>query len=121
MSFHKLFMPDGDASPKARAVWRQWQGAGMVGIWFFAWWAIGAFGSVPFLGSGFAKAETMNRVQVQLLSEAILQNRIRHCNATTPDSRAYLYNIIQGQLLEYSSLTGKTYPLPRCEDLAGVK
>lgn len=119
--FLSIFWPPEDETPRAKRMWRQWIGLGMIGIWVFAWWAVGATAQVaPFLGQGFAKHSTVLTVQVELLEERILENRIRHCNATSAQSRAFIFDLIQKQMRRYRELTGQEYRLPECGDLAGL-
>lgn len=111
------------AHRKAVVAWRQWMGWSQVILWGFFWWSIG-MGTVlgmDMLGQGFARAETVNRIEVQLLAESILQDRIRHCNASSEDSRAYFYRVLEEKLQLYEKLTGREYKLPACSDLAGVR
>ena len=48
----KIFIAEGE-DPKTLRLWRMWVGVGLIGLWLFFWWALGA---VPVFGGDFAKA-----------------------------------------------------------------
>lgn len=129
----KLFIPHDEPDPndtkaiqshkKAMAIWRHWIGWSQLLLWGFFWWAIGmgsALG-IDALGMGFARAETVSRIEVQLLSQSILETRIRQCNASSAEGRRYFLTLLQEKLKQYHDLTGQDYPLPSCADLEGIK
>jgi hypothetical protein len=107
---------------RAMVAWRHWVGWSQIGMWLVVGWAFG-FGSllgIQSLGSGFARAETVDRIELQLLSDAILQDWIRNCKATSEDGKSYFWKLLSEKRAKYYQLTGQVYELPDCKDLRGV-
>jgi hypothetical protein len=83
-----------------------------------------AFGLTPNVFGGFARASD---VQANLAEQRthwsydadknILDLRIKHCNATTPEAKQLYWSKISELLVRYQQLTGHPYTLPQCSDL----
>lgn len=120
-----LVPPRGHGEPREVIVWR-WK-------IFLAVMAVGGFmalhvalacGWLVMLHPGFASASDLKQVIAQLeaqrgsvLDTAILDLRIRHCAATTPEARQLYWGKIAPLLDEYQRLKGRPYQLPGCADL----
>lgn len=89
----------------------------LVHIAFACGW-LAAFGLPGFaLAADFrALGDDVRTVQADVIDAQIFETRMRHCEATG-DTRTALLQRLNRLLLRYQELTGRPYPLPRCEDL----
>ena len=131
-AFAKLFIPSPEPDPddkqavkhhaRALVAWRHWMGWSQLLLWGFFWWAIGlgsAMG-IESLGSGFARAETANRIEKRQLEELIIAEHERYCLAKKgSEARSYYWQRLQEKQDEYENITGKRYVLLPCEDIIG--
>ena len=131
--FFHLFLPNHEPDPedpeyerhmiqhkRALAIWRQWMGYSQIGLWLFFWWTLG-LGSVvgvSVLGQGFARAESVSRVEKRQLEQIIQADQERYCKAGKGSEAKHIYweNLQQHQE-EYEKITGKRYPLPPCDEV----
>lgn len=120
-----LVPPRGHGEPREVIAWR-WK-------MFLAVMAIGGFmlihillacGWLTILHPGFASAGDLKQVIAQLETQrisvvdaAILDLRIRHCAAQTPESRQLYWGKMAPLMSEYQRVTGRPYQLPMCADL----
>lgn len=137
--------PKRNANPEERHRWGVrisvvlfWTTIGLVAVTALEW------GSLAWLvgNAGFARADalaslaqaqkadvatlvaqrTADREQdrhdrIQTLDSRIVDLRIRHCQAPTPEGRQLYWTKIAQRMDEYTQLTGRGYPLPDCKDL----
>ncbi len=85
-------------------------------FWFFASWSLGF---VPAFGAGFASAESVTAIQISLVEDAIIERRIRYCEAPSGSAvRRFFLKVVNQKVILYMELTGFTsYTLPTCEEL----
>lgn len=84
-----------------------------------------AYGFVPGVTSGFARAESLTAVigeiranRTEELDAQLLNLRIKQCNASTDQAKQLFYDKIQRALDEYAYLNPKrSYPIPPCSEL----
>ncbi len=84
-------------------------------FWILIAWSLGF---VPALGAGFASAESVTSIQVSLVEDAIIERRIRYCEA--PDGstvKKFFLKIVNEKVIAYFKLTGTSYALPNCKEL----
>lgn len=86
-------------------------------------WVCGLLASVG-LTSPFAQAaeaetikSSVNEIKVQLLEQSLMDARLRHCKAETPDSKQYYYDRLQEKMNAYYALTHRNYPVPACAEI----
>lgn len=106
-----------DDDPKSLRLWRMWVGVGLVGLWLFFWWALGA---VPLLGGGFAKAadvkeqgDKMDRMLVLQIASTLRELRKDECTAN--GNKAFIQGVIEDYQQQYRAVAGERYVLPPCE------
>ena len=134
--FFHLFLPNHMPDPedpdyeihlkqhnRAIAMWRQWMGYSQIALWLFFWWTLGlgsALG-VQVLGNGFARAESVSRVEKRQLEQIIQADHDRYCKAKPGTEAKHIYwENLQAHQEEYEAITGKEYKLPPCSEIAGV-
>lgn len=94
-----------------------------------------AFGGVPAVFGGFAHASRLNRIAVELnahvaqiatadnrhwanqTASSLLRMDQARCVLPRGPFRSLYDQLIQKRMSEYYTLTGHSYPLPRCSDL----
>jgi len=87
-------------------------------FWGFMVWS---FGYMPALGSGFANADTVKYMRVSLVEDAIIERRIRYCEAPSGSAvKRFFLKVVNQKVTEYLELTGTSYNLPTCEELVVV-
>lgn len=90
----------------------------IVMFWLFAGWTLGI---LPAFGAGFARAETMNRVEANQIESSILNRRIRYCSAPVgSETSLFFLKSVNEKLKEYFQLTSLSYNLPTCPELVYV-
>ena len=105
---------------KTRPIWYLWAGSSLVCMWLFFWWAIGAWPLEAF-GQGFARAEDVQGIKVQLLETDVLRARIAQCEAPTSEVRQFYATRLQRLQREYQALTKNDFPLPTCAEIVGPR
>ena len=120
----KTLVPPPDSDHNANLRWR-WSVAivssvsliGVIGI------SMAAFGLAPGF-DGFAKAADLKQsVAEQRIhwtfdaDSRLLDLRIKHCEAKTPEAKQLYWGKISELLIRYQQLSGRTYNLPSCADL----
>ena len=121
MTFDKLKLP---------ASWAAY--LALMGVVFGALFAFGAF--APLFG-GFARAERVNRIAIELnahvaqiakddnshwanqTATALLRMDQARCALPVGELRSMYDQLIQARQDEFYNLTARYYPLPRCTDL----
>lgn len=84
-------------------------------FWIFAAWSLGF---VPAFGAGFASAESVTYIQVSLAEDAIIERRIRYCEAPSGSRvKKFFLKLVNEKVIEYHVLTGTNYALPNCKEL----
>ena len=84
-------------------------------FWIFAAWSLGF---VPAFGAGFASAESVTSIQVSLVEDAIIERRIRYCEAPPGSAvKKFFLKIVNEKVIDYLKLTGTSYTLPNCKEL----
>ncbi len=84
-------------------------------FWVFAAWSIGL---VPAFGAGFASADTVKYIQVSLVEDAIIERRIRYCEAPRGSAvKRFFLKVVNQKVIQYMELTGANYNLPACEEV----
>jgi hypothetical protein len=85
-------------------------------FWFFASWSIGL---VPAFGAGFASAESVTAIQISLVEDAIIERRIRYCEAPAGSAvKRFFLKVVNQKVIQYMELTGLVnYNLPDCEEV----
>lgn len=87
-------------------------------FWTFTVWA---FGGMPALGSGFARADDVSAIQATLLESSILDFRIRYCSAPDgTDMKLFYFTQTQSKVRAYKETTETDFILPPCKDLVYV-
>ena len=83
-----------------------------------------AFGWVPAWSQGFAHTQDVQGLvteirqnRAQSIDNQLLELRIKHCKATTDESKQLYWAKIAPLMGEYQQLTGRAYQLPACADL----
>lgn len=94
-----------------------------------------AFGMIPQVFGGFAHADRLNRIALQLnqhvtqiavqdnehwanqAADSLLRMDQARCALSPGDLRSMYDQLIQERMQEYYSLTHQNYPLPHCRDL----
>jgi len=90
----------------------------LAAFWGFMIWS---FGYIPALGSGFASADTVKYIQVSLVEDAIIERRIRYCEAPSGSAvKQFFLKVVNEKVIEYQTLTGTSYALPTCKELIVV-
>lgn len=84
-------------------------------FWLFAAWSLGL---APALGAGFASAESVTSIQISLVEDAIIERRIRYCEAPSGSAvKKFFLKIVNEKVIAYLQLTGTSYALPNCKEL----
>jgi hypothetical protein len=85
---------------------------------------VNAFGWVPALSEGFAHTTDVKSLVVEIrqnraqtIDNQLLELRIKHCKATTDESKQLYWAKIAPLMGEYQQITGRPYQLPACADL----
>lgn len=138
-------MPKRNANPEERHRWSVrvgfvlfWTACGLVAVTALEW------GSLAWLvgNAGFARADQLAALaqaqkadiatlvaqrtadkeqdkhdRISTLDSRIVDLRIRHCQAPTPEGRQLYWTKIAQRMDEYTQLTQRNYALPDCKDL----
>lgn len=120
-----LVPPKGHGEPAAIVAWRWKIFLAVTGMGvFMIIHVMLACGWLVMLHPGFASAGDLKQVIAQLeqsrlssVDTAILDLRIRHCGAQTPESRQLYWSKMAPLMSEYQRATGRQYQLPACADL----
>lgn len=85
-------------------------------LWVFVAWSLGG---VPVLGAGFASADDVTSIQISLVEDAIIERRIRYCEAPAGSAvKRFFLKVVNQKVIQYMELTGLVnYNLPTCEEL----
>ncbi len=85
-------------------------------FWGFAAWSLGF---MPALGAGFASAESVTSIQISLVEDAIIERRIRYCEAPAGSAvKRFFLKVVNEKVIQYMELTGLVnYNLPACEEV----
>lgn len=85
-------------------------------LWAFAAWSLGF---APVFGAGFASAESVTAIQISLVEDAIIERRIRYCEAPSGSAvKRFFLKVVNQKVIQYMELTGLTnYNLPACEEV----
>jgi hypothetical protein len=113
----KAMVPPPDSAP-TKLYWYHFRVAAVsctafLGVLFFT--AI-AFGRVPGFG-GFALAADLQVLSIHVVDSELLNLRVHHCVATTPDAKQLYWDRISTLMVEYRRLSRVEYVLPTCGDL----
>lgn len=124
-----IIPPDDDADPRALRAWRRWiavavlMTSGVLGVHILL-----ACGFLSPYYSGFAQAADLKEMQGKVdalsasfkaerigsLEKDILDTRQKQCAAAS-GVRALYTSSLQKLMIQYTSLTGASYPIPDCE------
>ena len=134
-------VPHKHASPRSEYNWRLVMALTLIVTFFLSAGDLAVeYNHLPFVQSGFAQAHDVAdmRAQMQqfakqddmklvakrvdaiderLMESQLLDLRIKHCKAHTPEARQLYWDLISKQMLAYLRLTGVAYQLPSCSDL----
>ena len=118
-------LPDRSSAPEAQ--YRYQLRLGITVSVMLAWVAyatVFATGWVPAVNTGFARSADLSTVITELkqnraqnVDNQLLELRIKHCKATTDESKQLYWSKIEPLLIEYQQLTGHQYVLPQCNDV----
>lgn len=74
--------------------------------------------------SGFANAQDVQQIVARIdrkeardLDNLLLELRIKHCSATSPEAKQLYWSRIAPLMVDYLNITGRNYALPACVDL----
>lgn len=111
----EFFIPPLNDSPEAN---RRYRIAISLGVLTLSGFTAAAFGYMPIIGfSGFAYASAVKDIKVELLEQRIFDNRVRQCEATTPESRQFYGQKVAELLAKYQETAKAQYPLPSCVEI----
>lgn len=110
----EFFIPPRDDDPETH---RRWRIAVGFAVFVLSCSTLLSYGILKPLGfQGFASAETVKSIEIELLEKHIFDTRLLQCNANTPESRKFYAAKVQELLSKFRKAEGQ-YQLPRCEEV----
>lgn len=110
----EFFIPPLDDDPEKH---RRWRIAIGFAVFVLSVSTLFSYGIFTWLGfQGFARADDMKSIKVELLEERIFGVRLLHCNATTVESRQFYAAKVQELLRKFRETEGQ-YRLPSCDEV----
>jgi hypothetical protein len=110
----EFFIPPRNDDPETHRRWRIAVGFAVFVLSCSTLLSYGIFKPLGF--QGFASAETVKSIEIELLEQRTFDTRLLHCNASTPESRKFYAGKVQ-ELLSKFRAAGLEYRLPRCEEV----
>jgi len=80
-----------------------------------AFWIAYSTGMTP-LSHGFAKADDLNSLRLDVDQSGISELRAQECHVTDQKTRQFYTQILTKRITDYQKLAGQPYVLPSCDD-----
>lgn len=111
----EFFIPPRNEDPETN---RRWKIAIGFAVFVLSFSTLFGYGILQPLGfSGFAYADDVRSIKVELLEQRIFDARLLQCNANTPESRAFYAAKVQELQSKFRQTEGQYPPLPTCAEV----